>query len=102
MLPKAILFDMDETLLTNTIPIDTAWQKACETSAKKKPNNFKAEELEQQIKIVREWYWSDTERHRAGRLNLLRARTEVVMMALEKLGVATRKQRLRSQWIIPY
>jgi putative hydrolase of the HAD superfamily len=85
MLPKAILFDMDETLLTNTIPIDAAWHEACEISAKK-ADNFKPEELEPQIKIAREWYWSDPERHRAGRLNLLRARTEVVMMALEKLG----------------
>ena len=81
---------MDETLLTNTIPIDAAWQKACEASVKKS-DNFKPEELEQQIKIVREWYWSDTERHRAGRLNLLRARTEVVMMALEKLGCRDEK-----------
>jgi len=85
MLPKAILFDMDETLLTNTIPIDAAWREACETCAKK-TDNFKPEELEHQLSIVREWYWSDPERHRLGRLNLLRARTEVVRMALERLG----------------
>jgi putative hydrolase of the HAD superfamily len=90
MLPKAILFDMDETLLTTIIPIDAAWQKACEKSAKK-TNNFNSEELEQQIKIVREWYWSDTERHRAGRLNLLGARTEVVRIALEKMGCSDEK-----------
>jgi putative hydrolase of the HAD superfamily len=90
MLPEAILFDMDETLLTNTIPIDASWREACETSAKR-ANNFKPEELEQQIKIVREWYWSDTERHRAGRLNLIGARTEVVKIALDKMGCSDEK-----------
>ena len=85
MLPKAILFDMDETLLTNTMPIESAWQEACETSAKR-VNTFNSEELRLQINIIREWYWSDPERHRLGRLNLLKARTAVVRMSLEKLG----------------
>jgi len=34
MLPKAILFDMDETLLTTTMPIESAWQEACELQQK--------------------------------------------------------------------
>ena len=85
MLPKAILFDMDETLLTNTMPIESAWQEACETSAKR-VNTFNSEELRLQINIIREWYWGDPERHRLGRLNLLKARTAVVRMSLEKLG----------------
>ena len=85
MLPKAILFDMDETLLTNTMPIESAWQEACETSAKR-VNTFNSEELQLQINIIREWYWGDPERHRLGRLNLLNARTAVVRLSLEKLG----------------
>jgi putative hydrolase of the HAD superfamily len=85
MLPKAILFDMDETLLTNTMPIESAWQEACETSAKR-VNTFNSEELRLQINIIREWYWGDPERHRLGRLNLLKARTAVVRLSLEKLG----------------
>ena len=76
---------MDETLLTNTIPIESAWQEACETSAKR-VNTFSPEELRLQINIIREWYWGDPERHRFGRLNLLKARTDVVRMSLEKLG----------------
>jgi putative hydrolase of the HAD superfamily len=85
MLPKAILFDMDETLLTTTMPIESAWQEACETSAKRFIS-FNSEELRLQINISREWYWGDPERHRLGRLNMLKARTEVVRMSLEKLG----------------
>jgi len=85
MLPSAILFDMDETLLTNTLPIDEAWQQACQTSVKEN-KTLQADALFEQISIVREWYWSDPERHRLGRLNLLKARTEVVSIALAKLG----------------
>lgn len=72
-------------MLTNTMPIESAWQEACETSAKR-VNTFNSEELQLQINIIREWYWGDPERHRLGRLNLLKARTAVVRMSLEKLG----------------
>jgi len=72
-------------LLTNTMPIESAWQEACETSAKR-VNTFNSEELRLQINIIREWYWGDPERHRLGRLNLLKARTAVVRLSLEKLG----------------
>ena len=72
-------------MLTNTMPIESAWQEACETSAKR-VNTFNSEELRLQINIIREWYWGDPERHRLGRLNLLNARTAVVRLSLEKLG----------------
>ncbi|MGA9049624.1 MAG: HAD-IA family hydrolase [Dehalococcoidia bacterium] len=35
---------------------------------------------------VKDWYWSDLERHRRGRLNLALARWEVVEITLSKLG----------------
>jgi putative hydrolase of the HAD superfamily len=41
--------------------------------------------------MLREWFWSDPERHRSGRLNLLGARTSIIMMALEKLGCYDQK-----------
>jgi putative hydrolase of the HAD superfamily len=94
MLPSAILFDMDETLLTNTLPIDAAWQQACYISAKEN-KSFPPDLLLEQINIIREWYWSDPERHRLGRLNLLKARTDVVTMALAKLGYRDEKTAAR-------
>ena len=39
------------------------------------------------IDRLREWYWSDPERHRKGRLELAWARGEVVRLALADLGV---------------
>lgn len=76
---------MDDTLLTYTITLESAWKQACEISAKE-TKTFTADELLYQINIVREWYWSDPERHRLGRLNLLGARIAFVRMALKKLG----------------
>ena len=81
---------MDDTLLTYTISLESAWQKACEISAKE-TKAFTSEELLHQINIVREWYWNDPERHRLGRLNLLKARISFVRMALKKLGCEDEK-----------
>ena len=64
---------------------ESAWKKACEISGKE-TKTFKSDELLHQIDIVREWYWSDPERHRLGRLNLIGARTSIVSMALEIVG----------------
>jgi putative hydrolase of the HAD superfamily len=36
---------------------------------------------------VREWYWSDPERHRLGRLDLAAARREVAHIALKEVGL---------------
>jgi putative hydrolase of the HAD superfamily len=85
MLPKAILFDLDDTLLRYDIPLESAWKKACEISVSD-IRNIKTDELLRQIDIARNWYWSDPKRHQAGRLNLLDARTAIVKMALEQLG----------------
>jgi putative hydrolase of the HAD superfamily len=85
MLPKAILFDMDDTLLRSSMTSESAWNKACEISVKVN-KKLKSDELLHQIDIVREWYWSDPERHRLGRLNLVGARTSIVRMALEIFG----------------
>jgi putative hydrolase of the HAD superfamily len=85
MLPEAIFFDLDDTLLRNTIASELVWRKACEAAATE-TTIFQAAELLHQIDAVRDWYWSDTERHRSGRLNLHEARTSIVRMALEKLG----------------
>ena len=38
------------------------------------------------IERVREWYWSDPERHRVGRLDLAAARREVAHIALKSSG----------------
>jgi putative hydrolase of the HAD superfamily len=87
MLPKAILFDMDDTLLRYSVLPELAWKEACEVSTEE-TKHIKIDELLSQIDTIRDWYWSDPERHRTGRLNLHGARVTIVKMALEKLGCA--------------
>ena len=85
MLPQAILFDMDDTLLFVNVTADSAWKEACNLAVKE-PKPHSTEEFLNQLNTVRNWYWSDAERHRVGRLDLHGARTAIVRMALEKLG----------------
>jgi putative hydrolase of the HAD superfamily len=39
------------------------------------------------IEKIRDWYWSDAERHRVGRLDLAAARREVVRLSLTDIGL---------------
>jgi putative hydrolase of the HAD superfamily len=84
--PLAILLDMDDTILEDTVSTAVCWQKACrQFAAEIKP--IMPEALVAQIDEVRAWYWSDRDRHRQGRLNLNQARVEVVAMALQRQGI---------------
>jgi putative hydrolase of the HAD superfamily len=85
MLPQAILFDMDDTLLFVNVTAESAWKEACNLAVKE-PKPHSTEEFLNQLNTVRNWYWSDAERHRVGRLDLHGARTAIIRMALEKLG----------------
>ena len=85
MLPKAIFFDMDDTLLFVNVTAESAWKEACKLAIKE-PKPYNTEEFLNQLNTVRNWYWSDAERHRVGRLDLHGARTAIIRMALEKLG----------------
>jgi len=85
MLPKAILFDMDGTILNYEVKPEEAWKEACRIPAER-TGLFETERLLSSIDEIREWYWSDPERLRAGRLNLFEARKTIVRIALEKIG----------------
>lgn len=85
-LPKAVLLDLDDTILDDSGPIDACWREACfaHTRAVAGPDPAV---LLAAIEKTAKWYWSDAERHRIGRLDLDAARREVVTMALATIGV---------------
>ncbi len=83
---NAILFDLDDTLLADTVNATVCWRAACERCAPR-AGGLTAAALLDAIEATRQWYWSDPERHRAGRLDLNRSREEVVRLALRSLGV---------------
>lgn len=76
---------MDGTILNYEVKPEEAWKEACRIPAER-TRLFETERLLSSIDEIREWYWSDPERLRAGRLNLFEARKTIVRMALEKIG----------------
>ena len=84
-LPKAILLDLDDTILADAVNGDRCWRIVCSRFAAEVPG-LAADRLLAEIERVRDWYWSDPDRHRRGRLNLEQARQELVGMALQALG----------------
>lgn len=86
-LAKAILFDLDDTILAYSDATDIALKKVCVEFAAKYEHLFDAEELLKTYRKVAAEYWSDTERHRLGRLNMIEARRTVMSSAFDDLGI---------------
>ena len=85
-LPKALLFDLDDTILAYDAVADPAWLETCRRFAHR-PDGAKPEALLDSIQDYRRWYWGDPVRHKRARLDLKTARREVVTGALERLGI---------------
>ncbi|WP_282939935.1 HAD family hydrolase [Paenibacillus sp. RC67] len=81
-MPKAILLDMDDTILSfdHGVDTDSCWRRSFGHVLSCDPI-----ELLAGIKESAKWYWSDPERHRVGRLDLYKARQKIVGMAMQKL-----------------
>lgn len=84
-LPRAVLLDLDDTILDDTGGAPQSWREACWEHADLL-DGLPPGELLEAIDAVRHWYWGDADRHRVGRLDLDAATREVVRMALARLG----------------
>lgn len=85
-LPVAVLFDMDDTILTDGVNMDRCWQATFHELTTQLAHLDVAEVLAA-IRAQARWFWSDAERHRVGRLDLLAARHQIYAHALEGLGI---------------
>jgi putative hydrolase of the HAD superfamily len=86
MLPKGILFDLDDTIIAYSANSKAIWKEVCEEFAVEN-DKLESESLYKTIKEVSGWYWDDPERHRIGRSDLNRARRVILEMVFERLGV---------------
>jgi len=86
MLPKGILFDLDDTIIAFDVVANSTWQRVCETYARQS-TLYDPTHLYNAIQEIRTWYWSDKARHKQGRLNLEQTRREIVQRAFEVLGL---------------
>jgi len=85
-LPKAILLDLDDTILALSESADPCWHTICERFAPQ-IEGLTPTGLFVAIKEIRLWFWGSPERHRRGRLDLRRARREIVASALAGLDI---------------
>ena len=85
-LPKAILFDMDDTILDSSSAMDEAWSAVCEAVAPALDGPV-AQALLEAMRKERRWFFSDPNRHRRGRLDPNTALVELCSGALARVGV---------------
>ena len=86
ILPTAILFDLDDTILVTNVMADQIWEEVCKSFAKRlKP--LDPNTLLDAIREQREWYWKDPHRHRLGRLRVSNARLDIVSGVFKRLGI---------------
>jgi len=86
MYPRALLLDLDDTILDDSRLVHKCWRDAC-TAHKERFTSRDAATVVDAIRKTSKWFWDDPDRHRAGRLELERARREVVRLAFADLGI---------------
>jgi putative hydrolase of the HAD superfamily len=82
---KALLLDLDDTLLDYSGGVDESWRdagKVCCVRAGVDVETFLQAMIE-----TRRWFWSDPTRHREERVNMPRAWQRIAAHALSSLGV---------------
>jgi HAD superfamily hydrolase (TIGR01549 family) len=89
MLPGALLFDLDDTLVVFSGVTRPAWLKTCARFAPR--TGLPADDLYERIRAHAQDYWSDPDRHRRGRLDLEQKRRELVAETLERAGKNDRR-----------
>jgi putative hydrolase of the HAD superfamily len=81
---KALLFDLDDTLLDYSGGVDRSWTEACTECGVLA--GIDPATLVAAIAETRRWFWDDPARHRRERVNMLGAWQHIVEFALERLG----------------
>ena len=84
--PRANFFDLDDTLIDDSANVQTGWLAAVEAEAGQL-GDIQPQALVAAIHEVRQWYWSDPERHRVGRADLRAASTDILGLALARFGL---------------
>ena len=83
--PKALLVDLDDTIISDSNAAAGVWAAAVEAAAQRVTLPVQA--VQRAIEKQRAWYWSDAERHRVGRADLASARREIVTAAAREAEI---------------
>jgi len=85
--PKAVLLDLDDTILAFDSVADMSWRTVL-ARHEDRFETFSLENVFQSIKSTARLFWSDPIRHRTGRLDLTSARQVIVSEALQRVGIS--------------
>lgn len=77
---KALLLDLDDTLLDYSGGVDESWAEACRSGCE--PHGHDADRLIEAVGAARRWFWDDPVRHRVERVRMLEAWTKIVRHAM--------------------
>jgi len=79
---RALLLDLDDTLLDYSGGVDACWEAACATAAAE----VAQAPLVAALAETRRSFWSDPEHNRRERVHMVRAWTRIATLALERCG----------------
>lgn len=82
---KALLFDLDDTLLDYSGSVERCWDDACVVHCP--AAGIDRALLTKSLAETRRWFWSDPERHRRERVNMRLAWKHIAEHALSEIGV---------------
>ncbi|HXJ36557.1 MAG TPA: HAD family hydrolase [Candidatus Eisenbacteria bacterium] len=85
-MPRAVLFDLDDTLIDYSGAVEACWDRACALAAQ---HGLDVAAVARTVHDVRRWFWADRERHARERTDMLGAWTKIVAIALGRLGHAS-------------
>lgn len=86
-LPKAILFDMDDTLISFDGVSERVWRASIGEAIALHGLDTDAQVLFDALQAHRSWYWSDPERHRQGRMDNRGTQRRIVAQVFSGLGL---------------
>ncbi|MEB2346901.1 MAG: HAD-IA family hydrolase [Deltaproteobacteria bacterium] len=82
---EAVLLDLDDTILDNQAGLEAAWARVAAELAGRL-GDVPAPAVRAALAAASDWYWSDDERHRTGRLDMPGSRRAVIGRVLDVLG----------------
>ena len=83
-IPRAILFDLDDTIIAFTEGAEPTWRLIAERFSKKLPG-VTADSLFDALNRSRSTFWEDPDRHREGRMDPIATRRRITASALSSL-----------------
>jgi putative hydrolase of the HAD superfamily len=82
---EALLLDLDDTILDNHAGLEAAWRDVAHLLATRL-GDVEPSTVQAQLRASSDWFWSDDERHRWGRLDMPGSRRAVLTHVLEGVG----------------